>query len=128
MMHGQADWKTTEGRRAFNRGLGAVFEVLAADRERTAVVLGESGGPEGKKVYARVIGALVSFAAGQIRRGVDAGLFRDVDPDLCAWCVVGALELEIVRWAVLEVITKEQLMAEVPQIADLLWAMLGASG
>lgn len=110
----------------FGQGIRGVFEVFAADRERAAVVLGEANGPRGRSTQRYVLGGLARFTERQIEWGSEVGLLRPVDPTVAAWCVVGAITSQVVRWVVLREISRERLLANAAGVAEFLWSALGA--
>jgi TetR/AcrR family transcriptional regulator, ethionamide resistance regulator len=100
------------------RGVDILCDRFAARRALVRLVIAESGSvaPTSsirKKSYAM----LVAFLAHYLRALSQRGRIDVADPESMAWALVGALEMQIVRWAVWDELDVEGLRAQLLAVA-----------
>ena len=87
----------------FERGIELLIATLSEHRVVMKLALAEaSGAPTVRTTLARAYAALAGLLESQIRQvarrhGIPAG-----DVEVLAWALVGALQLQVMRWAVFE--------------------------
>ena len=64
-----------------------------------------------RSIRRRSYALLAAFLASRLRALADRGRIHAPDPDALAWALVGALEIQIVRWAVWDELDLDQLAA-----------------
>jgi AcrR family transcriptional regulator len=99
----------------FRRGVAALVEVLGPQRELVRIVLTQAASPEVMAALGQRYAALASLLSAQIeslpgRQGV-------VDPDAVAWSLVGALHMQVLRWAVYDQLDTNKLVRALHAVA-----------
>lgn len=103
----------------FRRGVDVLVTVLGPRRAlvRIALTDGSATAPVAHtlgQLYASLAALLASRLEALTREGkIDAA-----DPEALAWSLVGALSLQVTRWAVLGQLTTEQLGPELHRVAE----------
>lgn len=90
----------------FQRGAKVLFDVLAPKRALVRIVLTEAAA---SAEVTRALGALYAQLAAFLTQRFSALLPRDVDADALAWSIVGALNMQVLRWAVFDDLGTERL-------------------
>jgi len=88
----------------FERGTAVLVDVMSERRELVRVALTEASHPAVTKSVSELHASLATLLAEQIR-----ALDAKVDADSIAWALVGAIHLQIVRWAVYETLETKDL-------------------
>ena len=88
----------------FERGTAVLVDVMSEWRELVRVALTEASHPAVTKSVSELHASLATLLAEQIR-----ALDAKVDADSIAWALVGAIHLQIVRWAVYETLETKDL-------------------
>jgi AcrR family transcriptional regulator len=81
----------------FRRGVKALVAVLGPQRELVRIVLTQAASPEVSAALGDRFAALAALLSAQIR-ALDSR--KAVDADSVAWSLVGALHMQVLRWAV----------------------------
>ena len=94
----------------FEVGVDALVGVLSAHRTTVRLALTEAAssapiGAELRKAY----GMLAQLMGGKLKRLVDRGEIEVPDADALAWALVGALHMQVLRWAVFDDLDDEAL-------------------
>ena len=100
------------------RGVDILCNRFGPRKPLVRLVIAESGSlaptlSTRKKSYV----ALVGFLAHYLRALADRGRIRTTDPGALAWALVGALEMQIVRWAVWDELDADQLRGALLDVA-----------
>ena len=83
------------------RGVALLCTRLGPRKPLVRLALAEAGANAASTtIRSRSYALLASFLAHRLRALAGRGRLRVPDPDALAWAVVGALDLQIVRWAV----------------------------
>lgn len=100
------------------RGVEVMAETLGPHRRLVAISLTEAmSSGEVKKSVQRAYAGLVKLLAAQLEA---AARSRDVtlpDPQALSWAFVGALHIQVLRWAVFEEVGKNDLAAALRSVA-----------
>lgn len=100
-----------------NRGADAVVAALSGHQRLVALILGEGLASAGVRAgLARAYRALAELLAAQMRKASQDGRPFG-DPGSLAWAFVGAVQMQVARWAVFEEIDGEELSAALRQVA-----------
>lgn len=94
----------------FEIGVDLLVEALSRNRFVVRVALGEGAGSA--PVRATLLGGykeLASLLGGRLQRLEEKGRVSVEDVDALAWAIVGALQIQIVRWAVFDELDDEGL-------------------
>jgi AcrR family transcriptional regulator len=95
------------------RGVELLCERFAPRKALVRMILSEAGSaPAAVEARRRAYGLLASFLAGRLQALADRGQAQIPDPTALAWALVGALEIQIVRWAVWDEIDLDTLRAQ----------------
>jgi AcrR family transcriptional regulator len=98
-----------------NRGADAVVAALSGHQRLVALILGEGLASAGVRAgLARAYRALAELLAAQMRKASPAEGFGD--PGALAWAFVGAVQMQVARWAVFEEIDGDALSAALRQV------------
>jgi AcrR family transcriptional regulator len=86
-------------------GVDLLCDMFGPRRALVRIMLSEAGSaPAAVEARRRAYTLLVAFLAARVRalieRAKRRGPLANVDPDALAWALVGALEIQVVRWAV----------------------------
>ena len=85
----------------FERGIDVLVEVVSRHRRVVAVALAEGGASATvRETLARTYGTLAELLASRIRKLAESGKLGADDPIGVAWALVGALQIQVARWAV----------------------------
>jgi AcrR family transcriptional regulator len=85
----------------FDRGVDVLVDVLSRHRVVAALALTEAAGnPNVRARLAQAYADLVELLAARIRGLAKRGPARGSDPTALAWALVGALQMQVMRWAV----------------------------
>jgi AcrR family transcriptional regulator len=116
-------------REAVERGADAVVSTLAGHERLVALILGEGLSSAGvRRGLARAYRALADLLAAQLEGASRAAGAPLGDPGSLGWAFVGAVQIQVARWAVFQEIDAEQLSAAMRQVAHtLLPAVSGRS-
>lgn len=99
------------------RGADAVIAALAEHRRLVALILGEGLSSAGvRRGLSLAYRALADLLAAQIVKAAEAAGVSPGDPASLAWAFVGAVQIQVLRWAVFEEIDRDQLSAALRQI------------
>jgi TetR/AcrR family transcriptional regulator, ethionamide resistance regulator len=115
---------------AVERGADAVVATLSGHERLVALILGEGLSSQSVRAgLARAYRALAELLAAQLA-GVSHAAGEPLgDAGSLAWAFVGAVQLQIARWAVFQEIDRDQLSAAMRQVAHtLLPAVAGPPG
>ncbi len=115
---------------AVDRGADTVVATLAGHERLVALILGEGlASPSVRSGLARAYRALAELLAAQLAGASQAAGLDIDDPGSLAWAFVGAVQLQITRWAVFREIDRDQLLLAMRQVAHtLLPALSGRAG
>lgn len=115
---------------AVDRGADTVVATLAGHERLVALILGEGlSSPDVRSGLARAYRALAELLAAQLTGASQAAGLGIDDPGSLAWAFVGAVQLQITRWAVFREIDRDQLLLAMRQVAHtLLPALSGRAG
>jgi len=92
------------------RGVDLVCERFGPRRALVRLIIAESGSvAPTSTTRRRAYGLLASFLAHRLAALAERGRIAVADPDALAWAIVGALEIQIVRWAVWDEIDRTAL-------------------
>jgi AcrR family transcriptional regulator len=111
------------------RGADAVVATLAGHQRLVALILGEGlASPAVRRGLAGAYRALADLLAAQLAGASHAAGAPLGDPGSLAWAFVGAVQIQVARWAVFEEIDRDQLSSAMRQVAQtLLPAVAGRS-
>lgn len=94
----------------FDRGVDLLVEALAGRRGLVRIMLTEAAqSAEAKAVLRTAYGMLAGLLAGELARIVERGRIEIADADALAWALVGALTMQVMRWAVFEELDDREL-------------------
>jgi AcrR family transcriptional regulator len=83
------------------RGVDVLVERFGPRKPLVRLVIAESGSSAPTSATRRRSYALlVGFLSSRLRTLADRGRIEVADPEALAWAIVGAIEIQIVRWAV----------------------------
>src|SRR5262249_13783077 len=92
------------------RGVDLVCERFVPRKALVKLIIAESGSVvPTSSTRRRAYDLLASFLANRIAAMTARGRIAVADPDALAWAIVGALEIQIVRWAVWDEIDRSAL-------------------
>ena len=95
------------------RGVDLLCDLFAPRRALVRMILSEAGSsPAAVDARRRAYGLLAGFLAARLATLADRGRISVADPGSLAWALVGALEIQIVRWAVWDEIDLPKLRSE----------------
>ena len=102
----------------FRRGVESLVAVLGPQRELVRVALTEAAvSPEVTASLGERYAGLAALLSGQIGALARHGAVAVVDPDALAWSLVGALHMQILRWAVYRQLDTEALVPALHAVA-----------
>lgn len=85
----------------FDRGIDVLVDVVSRHRKVVAVALAEGGASATvRETLRRTYGTLAELLASRIRKLAESGKLDVDDPATVAWALVGALQIQVARWAV----------------------------
>lgn len=94
-------------------GVGLLCARFGPRKALVRLILSEAGGsPAAVMARRNAYGLLAGFLATRLQRLVHRGGIAPVEPRVLAWAIVGALEIQIVRWAVWDEIELPELLAQ----------------
>ena len=100
------------------RGADAVVATLAGHERLVALTLGEGLASERvRRGVARAYHSLADLLAGQLAGASHTGGVALGDPGSLAWAFVGAVHMQVARWAVFREIDRDQLSSAMRQVA-----------
>jgi AcrR family transcriptional regulator len=106
---------------AIERGSDAVIETLAGHERLVALILGEGlASPSVRKGLGRAFGSLAELLAAQLAGAAQATGAKIEDPISLSWAFVGAVQIQVARWAIFGEIDRDQLSAAMRQVAHTL--------
>jgi AcrR family transcriptional regulator len=106
---------------AVERGADTVVATLNGHERLVALILGEGLSSPGVRTgLARAYRALAELLAGQLAGASQAAGLDIDDPGSVAWAFVGAVQLQITRWAVFREIDGDQLSLAMRKVAHTL--------
>ncbi len=110
---------------SFRRGVDVLFDVLAPRRALVRILLTEAASSaEITQTIGRLHTALAALLAGRIEALVARGSVHPLDATSAAWSFVGALNMQIQRWAVYEHVSTEALQGTLHAVASSLLPVL----
>lgn len=87
----------------FDHGVEVLVGALAGRRGLVRIALGEAARvPAARAVLRDAYGMLAALLSTQLAKQVDKGRIEVADADALAWALVGALTMQVTRWAVFE--------------------------
>ncbi len=99
----------------FRRGVDALVEVIGPQRELVHLALTQAAAsPEVNKA----LGARYASLAGLLAMQIEALGAGGANPDALAWSLVGALHMQVLRWAAYGQLETEQLSAALLAVAQ----------
>jgi AcrR family transcriptional regulator len=102
----------------FVRGAGVLYRVLLPQRNVVRILLTEgAASPDVKDTMGALYAGLAGFLAARLEELKKRGAVAEVDASAFAWAVVGALQMQVQRWAVYEQIGDRTLRAELDAVA-----------
>jgi len=108
----------TEG---VDRGTDAVVETLAGHERLVALILGEGMASAAvRRGLARAYRSLADLLAAQLAGASQAAGAPLGDPGSLAWAFVGAVQIQVARWAVFQEIDRDELSAAMRQVVHTL--------
>jgi AcrR family transcriptional regulator len=94
----------------FERSVDVLLEVIVPKKHVVRIALSEGGSSSMvSETLRNLYAALAGLLASNIRSLARRGLADDTDADTVAWNLVGALNMQVIRWAVFGDLTNEQL-------------------
>jgi AcrR family transcriptional regulator len=112
---------------AVERGADAVVATLSGHERLVALLLGEGLSSASVRAgLARAYRALAELLAAQLAGATQAAGAPLADAGSLAWAFVGAVQLQIARWAVFQEIDRDQLSAAMRQVAHTLLPAVAA--
>ena len=103
----------------FRRGVEALVAVLAPQRELVRVALTEAAvSPAVSASLGARYAGLAALLSGRIGALARRGAVAVVDPDAVAWSLVGALHMQILRWAVYQQLDTDALVPALHAVAQ----------
>lgn len=106
----QALPKAKDPAQGFDRGVDVLVAAIAERRGLVRVALTEAATVAPARAVLRdAYGMLAGLLAGQIAKLVARGRIDVADGDALAWALVGALTMQVMRWAVFEELADDQL-------------------
>lgn len=100
------------------RGVDILVDRFAARRALVRLVIAETGSiGRGSSMRRKSYAMLVGFMAHYFKALSDRGRIDVKDADALAWALVGALEMQIVRWAVWDELDVDELKAALVGVA-----------
>lgn len=103
----------------FRRGVDSLVAVLAPQRELVRVALTEAAvSPAVSASLGARYAGLATLLSAQIGALARRGAVTVVDPDAVAWSLVGALHMQILRWAVYQQLDTEALVPALHAVAQ----------
>jgi AcrR family transcriptional regulator len=102
----------------FRRGAQVLAEVLGPKRDLVRLALTEAAAsPAINETVARVYSSLAALLASQILRLIELERIAPVDAEAVAWGLVGAVNIQVLRWAVWREIETEDLAVALSRTA-----------
>jgi AcrR family transcriptional regulator len=102
----------------FERGVNVLFSVLAPQRKLVRILLTEAAAsPDVAAALGDLFGGLAAFLASLLTSLDRPGDVARVDAEAVAWSVVGALHMQVLRWAVYEQVKTTELRAQLGAVA-----------
>lgn len=118
---GEALVQARSSEEAIERGADAVIETLAGHERLVALVLGEGLASSAvRKGLGRAFGALAELLASQLAGAAHASGTPMQDPLSLSWAFVGAVQIQVARWAIFGEIDRAQLSSAMRQVAHTL--------
>ena len=108
---------------SFERGAKVLFEVLAPKRALVRIVLTEAAA---SAEVTRALSALYSQLAAFIAKRFSALVAPGVDAEALAWGIVGAFNMQVLRWAVFDDLSTERLRRTLTAAANAFLPALSA--
>ena len=94
----------------FDRGVDVLVAAIAERRGLVRIMLTEAASsPSALAVVRGAYGMLAALLAGEIARLVARGRIDVADADALAWALVGALTMQVMRWAVFDELADDEL-------------------
>jgi AcrR family transcriptional regulator len=94
----------------FDKGVDVLVAAIADRRGLVRIMLTEAANSAGARAVVRdAYGMLAALLAGQIAKLVAKGRIDVADADALAWALVGALTMQVMRWAVFEELGDDEL-------------------
>lgn len=101
------------------RGVEVMAETLGPHRRLVAIVLTEAlSSNEVRKSVQRAYAGLVKLLGAQLETAAHAREVTLPDPQALSWAYVGALHIQVLRWAVFEEVGKNDLAAALRGVAN----------
>jgi TetR/AcrR family transcriptional regulator, ethionamide resistance regulator len=95
------------------RGIELVCAQFGPRKPLVRLIIAESGSRSpATSARQRAYAQLVAFLAHQLRALAERGRLDVADPEALAWAIVGALEIQVVRWAVWDELDLPALQAQ----------------
>jgi AcrR family transcriptional regulator len=102
----------------FARGADVLYRVLLPQRNLVRILLTEAAAsPDVKDTLGALYGGLASFLAARLEELARRGSIAPLDAHAFSWAVVGALQMQVQRWAVYEQIGDRALRSELEAVA-----------
>lgn len=111
------------------RGVEVMAETLGPHRRLSAIALTEAlSSSEVKKSVQRAYSGLAKLLGAQLEAAARANEVNLTDPQSLSWAFVGALHIQVLRWAVFEEVGKNDLAAALRAVArQMMPAVVGRS-
>jgi AcrR family transcriptional regulator len=85
----------------FDRGVDVLVETMAAHKPLARLTLTEAAASAGASAtLRRSYGLLADLLAARLRQVAERGTIEVGDADAFAWALIGALQIQVLRWAV----------------------------
>jgi AcrR family transcriptional regulator len=111
----------------FRRGVEVLVSVMAPKQRIVRIALTDgASSPAVSHTLSQLYSALAALLAEKIAALAGRGDARAEDPEALAWSLVGALNLQITRWAVFEQISTEELGPALHRVAHAMLPLLRA--
>ncbi len=112
----------------FERGVDVLLEVLIPKRHVVRVALTEGGAsPLVAETLRNLYSALAALLASNIRTLARRGAADATNAEAVAWSLVGALNMQVIRWAVHEELSDDELGPALRSVARALLPLLDPS-
>jgi AcrR family transcriptional regulator len=103
----------------FHRGVEVMCDVLVPRRALVRVTLTEAAAsPAVIKALAGLYSALATLLASQLEDLMGRGALAKVDAPAAAWSLIGALQMQVLRWAVYDQLSADAFRKALHDVAD----------
>jgi AcrR family transcriptional regulator len=102
----------------FSVGAEVLMKAVRGKKPLIRLLLGESAASTGLgKVLGTAYGQIATLLGGNLQRLIDKGELEETDAETVGWAMVGAIKIQLERWAVFKEINDRQLQAALKSTA-----------